>query len=134
MLATTAASLLLVAATEAGAGKATELDGDLIAACAEYVALNRAFCRSSSLSGDLDSRTPEHAAYARREQAMFDRMAALEERIAALPARTPEGVRAKAEAAFHAMADGGDAADGPANVDSWLPWSLLLDLTGRAGA
>ncbi|MCK8784146.1 hypothetical protein M0638_07120 [Roseomonas sp. NAR14] len=104
------AALLLLAAVEAGAGKAAELDGELITASAEYTRLAAGRATSPALLREL------------------------EERIAALPARTPEGIRAKAEAAFLAMAAGGAVADGPAGTDSWLPWSLVLDLTGRAGA
>jgi len=90
------AALLLVAPA-AGEAKAAELDGELLALCGEYVAIQRDE-RAAVAAMALEESRAFHAAHL---SAMFrdgpTPAALLLQRIAGLPARTPDGVRAKAQ-------------------------------------
>jgi hypothetical protein len=113
---------LLLAAPEAGATKAVEQDGELIALLDEARRLCREWQRPMSTPPTLG----EFLAPAPWE--------ALMARAAAIPARTPEGVRRKAEAAADWLA-GGDRAQGliflNRDGEALLAWSLLRDLLGE---
>ena len=52
----------------------------------------------------------------------------LEDEISEMVARTPEGIRASALAAKHALAGGGCETTEPMCDDNWLAWSLVQDV------
>jgi hypothetical protein len=113
-----AAALLLLAAPAAGPAKAQELDGDLLDLVAEFHDLHAELDRLAA------SDAPDDAYDAVNE----DWLAVLEEAIA-LPARTPEGLRAKASLFLPAMRN--MVADPPfAEVGHRLAHALVVDITG----
>ena len=89
----TMGAMLLLSAAEAGSDKATELDGELLACCAGFHEANRA---SVAFNYDPD---PSDEKSIR----LSDNREALLERLIDLPARTPEGLMAKAAALQVAM-------------------------------
>ena len=97
LLGGSAASLLLVASA-AGEVKADELDGELIRLCQDYIAVVRAG-RAAVAAMPLEQRrqhyTAASTAMIKGEDSAQDILA---RRIGAIPARTPEGLRAKARA------------------------------------
>ena len=83
----TSAALLVLSAAPAGPGKAAELDGELLEVAAGIAAIDRQFAtwnKARASVSDADWRE-ELAAYWE-----------LADRVASLPARTPEGLQAKA--------------------------------------
>jgi hypothetical protein len=126
------AALLLVAPA-AGDAKAAELDGELLALCGEYVAMQRDE-RACVAAMTLDESRAFHAA---STSAMFRDEPAPDElllqRIGRLPARTPEGVRAKARVLVWFYGGNDDRMPHAFRQDRVLV-SLLGDLAGRAGA
>ncbi len=117
----TMGAMLLLSAAEAGTAKAAELDGELLECCAEADALEvtaKAMTKGVPSSG----RSPEwEAADALREEA-YD----LRERAVELPARTPEGLQAKARVVLERLEKEGQATE--------MAHSLARDVLGRAGA
>ncbi len=122
-------SLLLVAAFAAGEAKAEELDGELLARAAEFL-------KAQELQDRLtrDEFAAEEGGLDERANLLFEEGCRLEDvqagradEIAALPARTTDGLRAKAEIvrAFY-----GDDPPGGSIVDCVI-WSLVLDLVRR---
>ncbi len=119
------AALLVLGSAAAGSAKAAELDGELLAACADYHrahdAMDGPYVSDESNDGNCDA----HAA-------------ALE-RVVGLSPRTPEGLQAKAAVAYRALMD---------NVFIYLaiPWreqasreqqialDVLSDFLGRSNA
>lgn len=96
----TFASMLLLVPVEAGAGKAVELDGELIACCREAQMVNaRADAICDGVEGLASSDPRWDAAHAEADVLMADYDAAVA-RAVTLPARTPEGLRAKAALAL----------------------------------
>ena len=90
------ASLLLLAPVEAGASKAAELDAELLACCATA---HRADQAADAVMDRLDDVTLDDSDMLDvlgRMQSQLDAYFAAVERAAELPARTPEGLRAKA--------------------------------------
>lgn len=121
----TMGALLLLSAAEAGQAKAAELDGDLLALCDEAVALHETGTAAwgtldaSELSGtDVEPEAAWNMVYA-HSATWHD----LCEQIAALPARTPEGLVGKAKVLRRVVA-----------LEEPLVASLCRDLLGRAGA
>ncbi|MBP0493994.1 hypothetical protein [Roseomonas indoligenes] len=121
LLSGASSAALLLAAPAAGSTKATELDGELIALLDE--------ARETRLNPDAET-----VAYLNADPVFAvppeEGMLAL---AAALPARTPEGLRRKAEAVADWLA-GGDRANGLIHLnrdgDALVAWSLLRDLLG----
>ncbi len=123
-------ALLLLTAAEAGAAKAVELDGELLTACASLRLV------------DLDLAAAEVDGRMEVEDMapVCDHRDAVLAAISRLPARTPEGLRCKAEALRATL-----AMDVP-GAQAWGKWeevaqphedlamSLCRDLLGRAGA
>ncbi len=123
------ASMLLLVPSEAGASKAAELDGELIAACAEFGRLEDAYdvtCRAEDRAPD----GPEKDALLDQVDALGDEQLAVYAAICTTPARTPEGLRAKAHALACWFAKSGDGT--PCNHGDQLAWSLVRDLLGWA--
>ena len=121
----TMGALLLLSATEAGQAKASELDGELLALCDEAVALHQGSVAATDaidapglMQGSPKDEAAWEAAYA-RSATWRD----LCEEIAALPARTPEGLVGKARVLRRVVA-----------LEEPLVASLCRDLLGRVGA
>ena len=123
-------SLMLLAATEAGAAKAQELDGDLLAAYRRWLPWEEERLRVEALPLGDETFDARYKAYTGD---WHDTMAEIME----LPARTPEGINAKARV-MRALLDNhiGLCAidDGSASASEQFAWSLLDDMLGRAGA
>ncbi len=121
----TMGALLLLTAAEAGPAKAAELDGELLALCDEAVALHEGDvaiidameAANLSLCGPR-GKTAWEAVYAHS-----DTWRDLCEQIAALPARTPEGLVAKAKVLRRVVA-----------LEEPLVASLCRDVLRRVGA
>jgi hypothetical protein len=110
--------MLLLAATAAGSAKAEELDGELLARCAEFQAQEDELNRIFDVIGDLSM----------REREGVDRIHELRGLISDLPARTPEGLRAKAQIA---LLDFGPEDKWPEDNSQWTAWSLARDVLGK---
>ena len=132
----TMGAMLLLTAAEAGPAKAADLDGELLALCAEYVVWTRAD-RAKRSEMTLDEQQASNTASVAAMLSGDDHQAydkRLVQQIARLPARTPEGLRAKATALWWYYGGG----------DGWEPFgwrredaliaSVLDDVLGRAGA
>lgn len=127
------AALLLLAPVAAGPAKATEIDGELLARCGEYQAADREAAQiSCELEGlpDGTSRLVHDPVSARLHAAMTRSADALGS-IINLPARTPEGIAAKAAVLRIATSDGMYTAP---DLHELLALSLADDITGRAAA
>ena len=131
----TMGAMLLLTAVEAGTAKAAELDGELLACCAEALAIDRESDRLWATCLALpDAAADDHpawAAYDAHTETTRGPWHALARRIGELPARTPEGLRAKVAAARSAI-PGGRRED-PEPCDR-LAWSVFEDVLGRAWA
>ena len=123
------AALLVAGGFKATAAKADELDSDIIAASRNYLALEDDLSRLSKLEGGLpDAR---QAALLAEMDVIHDQQAALRSIMATNPARTPEGLRAKA-AALQSWLPSNPAGTLPCCDEDALAWSLCDDLLGRA--
>ena len=131
----TMGALLLLTAAEAGSVKAAELDGELIAMCDEVVAINRKSDRLWEMvyahPEDTEGTHPSYAAYSAYEDATLSRRLGLIDAIVDTPARTPEGLRAKAATARSTMPV--EPIEDRSRGDR-LALSLYADMLGRAGA
>lgn len=121
-----AAAALLLLPVEAGAAKAVELDGELLAICAEAVATDaRAEAIMDAIDrDDLSPTDPRWSPTMDDAQLMLADYHDAITRAARLPARTPEGLRAKARLVVSYFSGDGGNAD--------LALSLARDLIGRA--
>ena len=113
----------------AGPAKAAELDGELLARVSDFVA----FLAAERTAYGAMTEAQRRDADTQRHQAAFRGIASLEEvmaaEIARIPARTPEGARAKARAlVWHHGGD--DVAQAGWALGTGLFESLLADLTG----
>ncbi len=127
-------ALLLLTAAEAGPAKAGELDGELLACCAEALAIDREANRLWAACCALPLGIGKHPAFDACEAydaATLDAWHELVDRICDLPARTPEGLRQKAAVARSAVPT--ERRDEPDPVDR-LAWSVFGDMLGSAGA
>ena len=117
----TMGALLLLSAAEAGSAKALELDRELLACCQEADALE---ARSNALTRGLpiDASLPVWKEADRLDDQAYD----LRDRVVDLPARTPEGLQAKAQLVVSRLEANGLATE--------LALSLARDVLGRAGA
>jgi uncharacterized coiled-coil DUF342 family protein len=95
---------LLLVAREAGAAKAQELDGKLIALCREFEDAEVTFaawdaerdsCRSTIRAKEIDT----------LERALVNRRHEIREEVAELKAHTPEGLQAKARMVMTELAE-----------------------------
>jgi hypothetical protein len=136
LLGSMGAALLLVApaAGEAKA-KAAELDGELLAWCAAALAIDRESDRlwdaAVAVGANAPSDHPAWISYEANEDATLGRWHELLQVIGETPARTPEGLRAKAATARCAMPT--ERVDDAAPCDR-LALSLYADMCGRVGA
>ena len=130
----TMGAFLLLTAAEAGDAKAQELDGELMACCSELLAIDAESDRLDAVAAATDGGDPRHPAWFAADDysdATNDRWHELANQIVATPARTPEGLRAKVQAARTAIH--GEAKDTPDPMDR-LAWSVFDDVLGRVGA
>ena len=121
-------AMLVLAAAAAGSAKAEELDGELLALCREFH-VNR-----QEIDAYWDIQPPAIGSPdADRSRALVDRYHCLREELAALPARTPEGLQAKARILLSEF-EGEDDENYPGQYDprGALALSLARDLIGRA--
>ena len=127
-------AMLVLAAASAGSAQAAELDGELLALCQEIGVVSGETDRISDALEDIPWREWEmHPLRARRCE-LSDRFCELREMIADAPARTPEGIRAKARVVL-AEFDGDDEWEkypGQYDPSGALALSLARDLLGRA--
>ncbi len=116
----TVGALLLLSAAEAGPAKAAELDGELLACCAEAD-------RLEAQADVLTAGWPSSGQCPRWMEAdrLMDEAYDLRERATELPARTPEGLQAKARLVLARL-----DADGLAGE---IAQSLARDVLGKAG-
>ena len=125
----TVGAMLLLSAAEAGAAKAAELDGELLALCEAFQQINHDY-----VAANYDLTLTQE-----RSEFLYDERRKLVLQIVALAAKTPEGLVAKARAARAAM-----HADVPeylcetffdcADYHDLLADSLCRDMLGRAEA
>ena len=125
----TSAAMLLAGAFEAGATKADELDRDILDASREWLALEAEYNRICIDADQLLE--PRKTEVATRLAVIADEQEGLMAVLEETPARTPEGLRAKAAALREYIPHDheGPAAQSP---EYWLAWSLCSDLIGRA--
>ena len=126
----TMGAMLLLTAAEAGPAKATELDGELLAAFARWQPWDRERIAVESLADDDPTYDDRFTAYSGHWHARM-----LE--IMDLPARTPEGICCKATVLRSLLQN--HTGIGPYPNESVTPseafaWSLVNDMLGRAGA
>ena len=126
----TMGTMLLLTAAEAGAGKAAELDRDLLAACAAFYDADR-----TDRASNTDEPTPSDELVEARRDARDE----LLDQAATLPARTPEGLMAKAAVLRVAMHRDVTESLNETFADRAEPYhvladSLCRDLLGRARA
>jgi hypothetical protein len=100
-------------------------DAELIALCAECLALEAAWeAMDAPWRATVEVPPPQIEAAI---EANVTRQWEVVERIHTLPARTPEGLRAKAEAAWPGLCT---KANGGPPMGDRLVWSIVRDLTG----
>ncbi len=126
----TMGALLLLTATEAGSAKAAELDGELLSAGASLCQADR----------DLAAAEADGRMAVEDMGPLCDHRDGLLAAISKLPARTPEGLRCKAEALRATLAIDVPGAqpygkwEEEAQPHEKLAMSLCRDLLGRTGA
>jgi hypothetical protein len=125
-------AMLVLATAAAGQAKAEELDGELLALCREFHETIPVVTRLEDERDELPFNHPHEAALERQVWAIVTRRLELREAITGTPARTPEGLMAKARVALWETCDGGPEA-GPISGSHGVAWSLARDILGRAG-
>jgi hypothetical protein len=126
-------AMLVLAAAAAGQAKAEELDGELLALCREFHA-NR---QEIDAIWDSYEEKPANNGDPRlnRDGDLCDRYLYIREKLAAMPARTPEGIRAKARVILYEFhGEDSEKYPGQYNPRGALVLSLARDLMGRACA
>ena len=116
-------SMLLLLPVEAGASKAAELDAELLACCAEAEVINARSAAICDAVEHLPSTDPRWDQAYEEARGMAQSYHATVARAAVLPARTPEGLQAKAGLVFLYLEHGNDPE---------IALSLARDLMGRA--
>lgn len=106
-------------------------DAALLALIAEAEAINREDDRLWDACADLPGKAPESEAWHDYIDATRPRWRVLIAQIRDTPARTPEGMRAKARYALALVPE--DQRDGPNPCDE-VAWAVLRELVGRTGA
>ena len=127
-------AMLVLAAAAAGTAKAAELDGELLARCAEFRDLDDELKRINDVLGDMLIAERDAHPLSQREAEGADRYCELREIIADMPARTPEGIQAKAHIVLAEFRGEDNSGDFPGQYDprGALALSLARDLIGRA--
>ena len=128
------AAMLVLACPAAGAIKAAEIDGELLAACAQFQQLQVERVLLHPIA-DVMPPTPRSIQAEETLDALREEEDNLGDIIAKAPARTPEGLQAKAAAilAFWGGSSGRDPLD-LSCVHERMEWSLVQDVAGRRGA
>ena len=126
-------AMLVLAAADAGSAKAQELDGELLALCREFDETIPAVIRVEDEMDALPFNHPHAATLDAEVKAVVRRRWELREAITDTPARTPEGLMAKAKVALWELRDG-DPEEGPTYGNSTVAWSLARDIAGRTVA
>ena len=119
------------------AAHAADLDAELVALCARYVALDREFCAVGQHTHEMPCSDPEYIRCSEIKRAMVPGLHALEDEITDTPARTLLGLQGKAQVARRQLSGDADQDTGPMDPSNDLVWSLVLetlDVLGRAAA
>ena len=127
-------AMLVLAAAAAGSAKAEELDGELLARCTEFQAVEAEMDHIWETLGDRLMAERDAHPLAQRETEASGRYCELREIIADMPARTPEGLQAKARVVLSEFRGEDNSSDFPGQYDprGALALSLARDLIGRA--
>ena len=128
-------AMLVLAAAAAGSAKEEELDGELLARCAEFRDLDNELERINDVLGDMLMVERDAHPLAQRETEASERYCELRELIADTAARTPEGIQAKAHIVLAEFRGEDNSGDFPGQYDPRGALALFLacDLIGRAG-
>jgi hypothetical protein len=135
--ASTAAMLVMTAPAE-GKAKVAGIDADLLAACGEYLRLHDAELPLRAIMRGDDDEAGDRA-YDYCDTKIWDRQDELTGQIRALSAKTPEGIRSKAQVtqivlSRAVMATLGETFEEQAERHEMLVMSLLQDMVGRREA
>lgn len=128
-------ALSVAAVAAVAAPVAQNPDAELIALCTAYVVQAREFCAVGQHTWEMPMSNPEWIRCHDLACAMVPGMDALEVQITDTPARTIEGLRAKANAARYQLSGDADRDTGPMDPENALAWSLIqetLTVLGRA--
>jgi hypothetical protein len=123
-------AMLVLAAAAAGQAKAEELDGELLARCAEFQTVEDEFDGLWKKYAVVDSSSPEGERLSAEQDVLVSRIYELREAISDLPARTPEGIKAKTRVAFRDLSPN---EAWPEQAEAWMAFSVLRDILGRTG-
>jgi hypothetical protein len=121
-------AMLVLAAAAAGTDKAQELDGELLGLCAEFKAQEDELNRIGDVLADMPWPGRDAHPLAQKERDGVARIHELRGLISDLPARTPEGIRAKAQAA---LIEFSPEDEWPVDNSYWIVWSLARDVLGK---
>jgi hypothetical protein len=120
-----ACSALLLVAGEAGAAKAQELDGKLIALCREFQDAEAIFAAWDAERDFMPFNHPRAREIDKLERALVNRRHKIREEVAELKAHTPEGLQAKARMVMTEFAEEADP-DSESCNHQYLAASLWL--------
>jgi hypothetical protein len=123
-------SMLVLAAAAAAQAKAQELDGELLALCAEFQAVEDESDCLGKKYAVVDSSSLEGGRLQAEQDVLVSRIYELREAISDLPPRTPEGIKAKTRVTFHDLSPN---EEWPEYAEAWMTFSVLRDILGRAG-
>jgi hypothetical protein len=125
-------AMMVLAAAAAGVDKAQEVDGHLLALCRESVELSTDLDRITDALCDMEPKREAHP-LAQRKREAAERFCELRQLIADLPARTPEGLQAKARVVLAEFDGDDDYERYPGQYDprGALALSLARDLLGK---
>ena len=115
----------------AASGSAEDLDVVLLALSREFDSTISAVVRLEDERDALPGEDPRVDALDGQVKALVSRRWELREAITDTPARTREGLVAKARVALWELSDG-DLEEGPTDGNSSVAWSLAQDVLGRA--
>jgi hypothetical protein len=127
-----ACSALLLVAGAAGAAKAEELDGELIALCREFEDAEATFAAWDAERDFMPFDHPRAKEIDKLERALVDRRHEIREEVADLKAHTPKGLQAKARMVMTELAEEGDPSREFFNHQYLAAVSLARDILGRA--
>ncbi|MGI4945587.1 MAG: hypothetical protein ACRYHQ_34330 [Janthinobacterium lividum] len=119
-------SLAIAGQMVPGVAQAASADADLVSACAEAMAIDKHCDTISNDVEDLPFRHPRSLAVIDECHGLMPRFHAAVARAAALPAVTPEGLRAKAWVVAAYLRNDANSAD--------IALSLARDVLGETGA
>jgi hypothetical protein len=123
---------LLPVAGAAGAAKAEELDGELIALCRKFGDAEDTFAAWDAERDFMPFDHPRAKEIDKLERALVNRRHEIREEVAELKAHTPEGLQAKARMVMTELAEEADPNKESCNHQYLAAVSLARDILGRA--